>query len=135
MDLNFALLADFVGETREGKLVIAGVFDNIQARTFPTTHLQAYLVARWDARVSEGSRHRLNVRLEDHSGRVMVDQLAGDSQITFVPQGPGKRLRGQAIVQIGLLRFESAGSYRFRFLLDGKPNGEAPFDVIKLELE
>jgi hypothetical protein len=53
--LTAALLADYANITADGKLNIMGVFGRMAATRIPATHPSLYLVARFEARVTEVS--------------------------------------------------------------------------------
>ena len=69
MDVSLALLADAANTSRDGKLNLLGIFDAIQAPTFPTTHPSMTLVLRLEASAADGNRaHDLDVRFIDADG-------------------------------------------------------------------
>ena len=49
MELTLALLADYANISREGKLNIMGIFEQIFALSFPAVHAQLQLVLRLES--------------------------------------------------------------------------------------
>ena len=128
MDLKFALLADHVNETREGKLNIIGEFNLISAAQVPATHPLLFLVARFQASVSEGTEHELTIGLYDEDGQAALPQ-SPTFPIKFVPQGRGLPLRAQVVAQLGGLRFDHFGSFEFHLLVNGRLEARVPLLV------
>ena len=122
MELKFALLADHVHETKEGKLAIIGEFDTIGALKAPARHALCYLVARLEASVSEGSHHKLQVTLVDEDGKQVLP-LTPPMDVSFVPTGRGRPLRGQLIVQFADIELPRFGDYEFHLLADSRLAG------------
>ena len=65
MQVTLAVLADWAATTVHGKLVIAGVFETINAPALPATHPMMALALRLAADPGESSNHRLTLRLVD----------------------------------------------------------------------
>lgn len=131
MDLRFALLADHVAETREGKLVIVGEFNAIRAPNAPVTHSRMFLVARLEARVTEGSQHRLRIALVDEDGNHVIP-ASPEIPIDFVPTSPGHPLVAQVIVGLENIRFPHFGDYEFHLLVDGRLLADVPLTVAQV---
>jgi len=53
MKLTLFLAADYANITREGKLNVMGIFNDIYARTFPARHSSMHLVAKLGAELGE----------------------------------------------------------------------------------
>ena len=128
MDLKFALLADHVNTTLEGKLNIIGEFNAISAARVPATHPFLFLVARLEASVSEGTEHELTIGIYDEDGQKVMPK-SPTFPIKFKPQGRGLPLRAQVVAQLGGLRFDHFGSFEFHLLVDGRLEARVPFLV------
>lgn len=118
MDVKFALVADHVSETREGKMVIVGIFDTISAPTAPATHPSLFVTARLETSIGSGTKHKMRLGMWDEDGREVIP-LSGELDLPFVSQGPGRPLRAQLILQFNLLTFPRFGDYEFRILVAG----------------
>ena len=91
MDISLAVLADYANISREGKLNIMGIFDVINASSFPTIHPQMQLVVRIEADALEArSQRRLQVVFEDEDGR-QIFEIGGPLQLP--PGQPGQTIR------------------------------------------
>lgn len=132
MDLKFALLADHVTETREGKLVIVGEFNMIWSEQVPIRHGPFFLLARFEARVSEGVSHKIRIALVDEDGNQTLPP-SPEIPINFAPTGPGYPLRGQVVVHFGSVEFPKPGDYEFHILVDGHIKAVVPLRVGRTE--
>jgi hypothetical protein len=132
IELKFALLADHVTETREGKLVIVGEFDTIAAPAAPVTHAPMFLVARLEAAETEElEAHEFRLGLFAEDGREIVP-LSPPNPIRLLRTGAG-RLRGQIIVQLGAVTFPDFGIYEFRLVVDETELARSPVHVVRVE--
>lgn len=132
LQVKFALLADHVTETREGKLVIVGEFDTIAAQAAPVTHAPMFLVARLevtDADAVDSYDFRLGLFMED--GREVVP-LSPPNPLRFLRTGAG-RLRGQVIVQLGAVTFPEFGAYEFHLVVGDTVLARPPVHVVRVE--
>jgi len=127
VDLTFAMLADHVAETKEGKLIIVGEFDTIGAAQFPATHPAFFLVARFQGVASEARPHRLLVRLVGPDGRGALPQDA-DLHVQAVRVHENVA-RANVLLHFGGLQFGQPGLYHFQLQLDGVNAGEVPLHL------
>ena len=134
MDLKFAMVADHVAETKEGKLVIVGVFDTIYAHQAPATHPSMFAVAKIETSVASGSNHRLQMGMWDEDGREVMP-LTPPMDIQFVPQGAGRPLRAQLIANLAGISFPAFGDYELRILINGRQIGDIHLRLQKLEIQ
>ena len=132
MDLKFALLADHVNRTSEGKLNIIGEFNAISAARVPATHSSLFLVARFEASVSEGTEHQLTIGLYDEDGKGVLPK-SPTFPIKFVPQGRGLPLRAQVVAQLGGLKFDHFGNFEFHLLVNGRIEATVPVSVSQIK--
>lgn len=122
MNLTFAMLADHVTETKEGKLVIVGEFDTIGAPSFPATHPSFFLVARLQGNAAEARVHRLAIRLIGPDGRSVLPQ---DPELQVQAVRVHENVaRANLLLNFGGLQFPLAGLYSFRLELNGARVGE-----------
>ena len=72
MDVKYAVLADFVNRTGDGKLNIMGIFDGVRAVGFPFALPRVYLVLRLEAMSVELDRpFEIEIRLSDADGKTL----------------------------------------------------------------
>lgn len=130
MELRFAMVADHVTETREGKLVIVGEFDVIWSSEIPAQFGPFYLVLRLEARVSEGANHRVRIGLFDSDGKEIIP-MSPDLGVQFGSMGPGYPLRAQMIFHFPFAHFPAYGDYEFHVLVDDRFLGAIPLRVLQ----
>jgi hypothetical protein len=130
LELKFALLADYVNVTREGKLNIIGEFDSLLAPRVPAVHPAFFLVARFAGHVSEGTDHDFTVEMRDEDGKSVLPKLPA-LKLPFRAQGPGRPLRGQIVFQMGGIRFPHYGRFEFHLLIDGRFMATVTVNVVK----
>lgn len=78
MECKRALLADYVFETKDGKLSAIGLFDVVIVPDFPATHPAMGVALQLQFHGGEAPRHTVQVRLVDQDGRQLVPELRAD---------------------------------------------------------
>jgi hypothetical protein len=126
MQLGFAMIADVVSRTVEGKLNIVGEFNSIAAATVPARHPSLCLIARFHASVAEGSEgHVFETALVTEDGHEVIPRTA-PIPLRFGVIGPGVPLRSQVMIQLQDLPLPEYGLYEFRIWVDGNHLGDVP---------
>lgn len=122
--LNFSFLCDYASVSREGKLNLNGIFEDINVRSFPAHHPVMFVVANisgvnskdnftCEIVIDEGDKKRLAVI----SQQIKVDP---------------KRKFG-FIGQFVNVRYERPGLYALKFYVDNKEIGSHSFSVRQVE--
>jgi hypothetical protein len=132
MNLKLAVLADHVNETKEGKLNLLGVFDVLFAKKLPAKHPKLFLVAVFEASVSEGSEHKAKVGVYDSDGQEVLP-LTPELPLKFQPTGRGKPFQARLVVELEGLRFPHFGDYEFHLLIDGRIEGQVGLEVRQIK--
>ncbi|HUK55805.1 MAG TPA: hypothetical protein VLY20_04025 [Nitrospiria bacterium] len=128
MKVSFAVLADCANISREGKLNILGIFDSIQAQQFPVTHPQMQLVMRFEAdRAEAGKTKKVEVQLIDEDGEKLF-QLGGEFTLGTIR--PGGMIGSNHILTINMMKFERAGDYEFKILINEEFKAEVPLKLL-----
>ena len=127
MNLTFAMLADHVAETKEGKLVIVGEFDTIGAHAFPATHPSFFLVARFEGGSADARAHRLSIHLHSPDGRSVLPE-SPELQVQAI-RVHEHVARANVLLNFGGLQFPQPGVYHFRLELDGAHKGDVPLHL------
>lgn len=126
MRLTYAHLADFASIGSDGKLTVVGAFDalTVAAPAGPLPFPACYLVAGFEASISEGSDHRLEVSLVTDDEAPVALRL--DGALTFRTSGVGHPAWSRALVGFGAgaVRVPEQGDYHFRFVVDGEELGK-----------
>lgn len=128
MELKLALIADYATTTGDGKLVVVGDFDTIIAPSAPVRHHRMFLIARFEAGVSEGTLHKLRIILRDEHGKPL-EHFSIETELRFVPTRPGRPLVAAFLADLRLLEFPRYGDYEFQLLVDGRVAGSIPLTV------
>ncbi|GEM_PF-227083 len=130
MEIKLRALADFASVTREGKLNIMGIFDQINPVGFPALIPMMHLVVTYEASPAEGnSEKQVRIVLMSADG-----PLAELDQVVRVPapERPGSRINVNQIVAIGGIGFQNPGDYSFVILVNGEEKGSLPFYVAQV---
>ncbi len=131
MKLTLFLAADYANITREGKLNVMGIFNDIYAQTFPARHSSMHLVAKLGAELGEyGQARDFTVKLLDADGNPIFD-LSGQFQVP--PGGQGRKPEVNLILELKDLIFPKEGMYQFVLLVDKDHKGELSLYVNKLD--
>lgn len=78
MNITFAVLADYASISRDGKLNIMGMFEQIGASSVPVRHPEMRLVLRMEVESAEfGRDHRIEIRCMDEDGEDLLRLEAG----------------------------------------------------------
>ena len=121
MQVKLGVLADFASISREGKLNIMGIFDEINIQQLPAALPIFYLVASYDTRATEFETDKtIEIALQDQDGNI---QVRVQQQIHIPrPAKPGTRGTVNQIHALAGLPFEQAGLYEFVISVDGQPD-------------
>jgi hypothetical protein len=119
MDIKLAVLADFASMTREGKLNILGIFDEINTPKLPAQLPIFYVVVSYEAGPAEfDSEKSAQIAVTDADGNVMV--RLEQKIVVLRASRPGTRSTMNQISGIVGLPFPKAGDYQFAILIDGR---------------
>jgi hypothetical protein len=131
MKVILFLAADYANISREGKLNVMGIFNDIFASTFPARHSSMHLVAKLEAELGEyGNARDFSVKLLDADGNQIFD-LSGQFQVP--PGGHGKKPEVNLILELKDLIFPKEGWYTFVLLVDKDHKGEFSLHVNKMD--
>jgi hypothetical protein len=113
------MLADYANVTTDGKLNVMGVIGGMTATHVPVTHRSLYLISRFEARITEGTHHTVQIALADTDGCEIVPKLA-PIPLYFEIMGPGRPLRAQLVMEFPDLQLPVFGEYDFHIFVDGE---------------
>lgn len=135
MRLTCFLIAEFASVSNDGKLVIAGVFDNMEFQRVAGAPPEAksaiplrpaYLVAQVEFSIAEGLRHVASLRILDDDNHEVAPSVRFPA-IDLKMNPFGRPMRMNMVVQIAALALPGAGDYTFELSIDGTRIGETPF--------
>jgi len=120
--MPFGALADYATVTADGKLTMVGCFDQMflpEAALGQKLQALAYLVARLEGSVGDGSNGEFELRLLDEDEKSQsVKKLDG---FTLGWRGSGQSLATQLVIAItGMPVPSSYGTYHFAFFVNGQ---------------
>ena len=122
MNVKLAVLADFASITREGKVNILGIFDQMQAARLPAGVPIFYIVVVYEAGPAEAGQEKdtaIVLTDEDGAPKARIEQKVK----VEAPPFPGSRRTINQVNGISGLRFEKAGVYQFAILVNGQEEG------------
>jgi hypothetical protein len=125
VDVTVAVLADYANVSREGKLNIMGIFQEVNAPFLPFPLPQMYLVLSFSAGPAEvGKQRDVRVVLLDSDG---AEILALEAQLQ-IPRAtrPGSRVSINEAIGLAGVTFQRAGSYAFHILVGGDEKATVP---------
>lgn len=126
MRVAIAVLADYANVTREGKLNIMGIFNQLQGPRFPLVHPLMHLVVRLSLHGSEaGKKQKMTVRLADEDGDKLME-ISGEG----ILQGekPGA-FDADQILSLANLTFPKPGTYSFDISVNDEHRASVPLKL------
>jgi len=119
MEVKLAVLADFASITREGKLNILGIFDEINPPKLPAQLPIFYVVVSYEAGPAEFETEKsTQIVVTDADGQVMI-RLEQKIMVSRASR-PGTRSTMNQISGIVGFPFPKAGDHQFAILIDGR---------------
>ena len=99
-------LCDYANVSREGKLNINGIFDELRVQKFPGGIARAFFVATVNG--TPNTQYKLNLKVEGRNGgKSPIDNLALDAMTA--PNG-----KNNLVIELVNLGFEKEGDYLFK---------------------
>lgn len=133
MQVGFALLAEHVTESRDGKLSLIGIFDEIRSGFVPVSFPRIFAAIRLEARVSEGTEHTVQLVIVDEDGHEVVNK-SPSFPVRLVPRGPAAPMSAEIITELVGVNFSRFGDYEFNVFVDREavPLASVPFSVLAI---
>jgi hypothetical protein len=133
MRLLFAHFADYGALDSKGKLIVAGIFEVVYDTGVlkPIPFPSCYFVAKLEASLSDGYRHRVGFRLVDADNHPLENTQMQEGDVEFKSSGPGYPLTLQFLVNLppGGIAVPDFGDYGLDVVVDGNSLGVATFSV------
>lgn len=129
--IPLALVVDYANITREGKLNLLGIFDQVRATSVPAIHPQMRLVIVLEADRGEVNReHNIKIEMIDADNTQTPVKIEGKMKFGAPPSG--ENVRFNQIIQLNNIQFDKFGDYSFKILVDGEVKKSIPLKVIKI---
>lgn len=134
MQVGFALLVEHVTESRDGKLSLIGIFDEIQSESVPVLFPRIFAAVRLLARVSEGTEHTVQLVIVDEDGHEVISK-SPPFPVRLVPRGPAAPISAEIVAELVGVKFSRFGDYEFNVFVDGEsaPLASVPFSVLAID--
>ncbi len=129
MELTLALLADCANVSRDGKLNIMGIFEQIYAAQFPAVHASMQLVARIEATPFESGAHAVRIAFSDADAREL---FAVPGTLAIPESRAGENVSVNQIFVFNGLILPAPGRYEFVITAGVDELGRVPLRVVAL---
>lgn len=123
---NFLLLSDEAFQGANNKLSIIGIFKEIFFPEFPHTHLKTVLVGNFDILEADSQEAEITVDLVDKKGNPIGLNLPA-----IKLNIPENKESFNFILEIGNMKLEKEGRYKFIVKANNKKIGETNFKAKK----
>lgn len=134
MEVKLAALADYASVSKDDKLNILGIFQDINTEAFPVTIPHIYVVFSCEAGEAEYGK-KLSVRVtlldEDNDGNEVLS-LEGGAEVGR-PRHSDDSVIVNTVVGLNFVHFVHAGNYRFLFSVEDEEIASIPLRANKLE--
>lgn len=129
-----AVLADYASVSKDNKLNILGIFQDINAQEFPVTVPHIYVVLTCEAGPAEYGKN-LSIRValldeDDDANEILA--LEGLAEVAQ-PKHPADRVFVNQIAGLSFVHFRHPGNYRFSFSVEDDEIASIPLRVNELE--
>ena len=129
MELTLALLADYANISREGKLNIMGIFEQIFALNFPAVHAQLQLVMRLESTPFEAGTHPLHVAFIDADAQEL---FAIPGSLAIPESQSGENITTNQIFVLNGVTLPRPGVYEFVISINDQELGRVPLRVLAM---
>lgn len=129
--IGLSAIADAANISQEGKLNITGIFNNINATSFPAVHPSMVLVFVIEGERSEAqTEHALKVDLIDEDGNLLIPSIEGNMKFADIP--PGERIHAPQILHMVNVQFKHQGHHEFKIIINGEVRASVPIAVTSI---
>ena len=132
MKAKLAVLAEYAGISKDNRLNILGIFEDISVRAFPATMPHLYAVLSCQAEPTEYGRNLpIRVAFLDEDGNEIL-ALEALTQVAR-PKHPSDRVIVNQIAVLSFVQFRHPGNYRFLFSVEGEEIASIPLRADKVD--
>jgi len=128
----FAVIADSANVSREGKLNILGIFQNIGANVVPATHPLFSLVVTFQGeRGDANTEHPVKIQLVSADGDIMID-IGATLKFSLPPTGEHS-VSAHQIFQFANVSFPRFGTYDLNIFVHAEVRKSVSLNVIEIK--
>ncbi len=121
MEKLLVVAADYANITGNGKLNIMGIFNEINAISYPYVHPSMFLVFKFRSELGEfNTTKKIEIKFIDGDGKPL---LVIPQEIKVPDMKEGKRPEINGVLSLNNLSFPKEGSYVFVVTINGEPKG------------
>jgi hypothetical protein len=132
--IALSAIADAANISKEGKLNITGIFNNISATSFPAVHSSMVLVFVIEGERSEAqSEHTLKVDLIDEDGNHIIPSIEGNIKFSEIP--PSGNIHVPQILHLVNVQFNNSGRHEFKIIINGEVRASVPINFTKSDTQ
>ena len=121
LTLNQFVVRDYAMISKENKLSLVGIFNQVFVRQLPTTYSKIFVVGIVSGKASEV--YEVTLKLNEPTGNNIIPEQK--LKVTI-----GANVETNIIAELNILRFEVAGKYEVELLLQDKTLGKREFSVV-----
>jgi len=121
LTLNQFVVCDYAMISKENKLSLVGIFNQVFVRQLPTTYSKIFVVGIVSGKASEV--YEVTLKLNEPTGNNIIPEQK--LKVTIGING-----ETNIIAELNNLRFEVAGKYEVELLLQDKTLGKREFGVV-----
>lgn len=121
LTLNQFVVCDYAMISKENKLSLVGIFNQVFVRQLPTTYSKIFVVGIVSGKASEV--YEVTLKLNEPTGNNIIPEQK--LKVTIGING-----ETNIIAELNNLRFEVAGKYEVELLLQDKTLGKREFSVV-----
>ena len=126
--IALSAIADTANISQEGKLNITGIFNSINATSFPAVHPSMVLVFVIEGERSEAqSEHKLKVDLIDEDGNLVIPSIEGNIKFAEIP--PSGSIHAPQILHLVNVQFKKQGHHEFKIIINGEVRASVPINI------
>ncbi len=124
LTLNQFVVCDYAMISKENKLSLVGIFNQVFVRQLPTTYSKIFVVGIVSGKASEV--YEVTLKLNEPTGNNIIPEQK--LKVTIGANG-----ETNIIAELNNLRFEVAGKYEVELLLQDKTLGKREFSVVLVD--
>lgn len=124
MEIKLATICEYVTIDNTGKLSLMGIFDAINASSFPISISKMYLVLVVKGNISEIGEHNITIDFINEEGKNII--TSGSFKFTL---NKGVIPSSNVIIDFNNMHIEKSGDYQFVINIDNETDIQIPLKI------